>query len=60
MTDLALLPRVRRLAICDEASASDIEEGVYTLEGVRDGFEAESFPCLRSLNVYLTLVVHCS
>src|SRR4051794_8769638 len=51
----ALTPRVRVLAVCDEAITSEIEPNVLTLEGVRHGFGAESFPCLRALNVYLML-----
>ncbi len=51
----ALTPRVRTIVVCDEASGSEIEEGVYTLEGVRQGFHAESFPCVRGLAVYLLL-----
>jgi hypothetical protein len=51
----ATTPRVRILAVCDEAVPSDIEDGVFTLEGVRQGFGAESFPCALALSVYLLL-----
>jgi hypothetical protein len=51
----ALTPRVRILAVCDEAFRSEIEDSVFTLEGVRHQFSAESFPCIRTLNVYLLL-----
>jgi hypothetical protein len=51
----ALVPRVRILVVCDEAVASEIEDGVFTLEGVRQGFHASSFPCIRDLAVYLLL-----
>jgi hypothetical protein len=51
----AFVPRVRILAVCDEAVRSEIEDGVFTLEGMRQGFHSESFPCLRSLGVYLLL-----
>ena len=55
MSAAALTPRVRTLAVCDEAVRSEIEEGVFTLEGVRQGFRSASFPCRRTLNVYLVL-----
>lgn len=51
----AFTPRVRVLAVCDEAVASEIEADVFTLEGVRYGFGSESFPCVRSLNAYLMM-----
>ncbi len=55
MSAAALTPRVRILAVCDEAVRSEIEENVFTLEGVRQGFHAEVFPCIRTLGVYLLL-----
>jgi hypothetical protein len=55
MSAAALTPRVRILAVCDEALPSEIEESVFTLEGVRQGFIAGSLPCIRALNVYLLL-----
>ena len=48
-------PRVRTIVICDEVSASPTEEGVFTLEGVRQHLEAGSFPCRVSLNLFLLL-----
>src|SRR5207244_785123 len=55
MTIAALTPRVRTIVICDDVSASLTEDGVYTLEGVRCHLTATSFPCRRSLNLYLLL-----
>src|SRR5262245_41338188 len=55
MSAAALTPRVRNLVVCDEATRSEIEDEVFTLEGVRYGFGAESFPCVRDLDVYLLL-----
>jgi hypothetical protein len=51
----ALTPRVRQIVVCDDAVRSDIEDEVFTLEGVRHGFGAGSFPCVRALSVYLLL-----
>src|SRR5438876_8861836 len=48
-------PRVRTIVICDDVSASPTEEGVFTLEGVRQHLEAGSFPCRVSLNLFLLL-----
>lgn len=55
MSNVALTPRVRKIVVCDEAVRSEIEDQVFTLEGVRNGFGAEAFPCARSLGVYLLL-----
>ena len=55
MSGAALTPRVRFLTVCDEAVRSEIEEGVFTLEGVRYRIYARSFPCLRELSVYMLL-----
>ena len=55
MTAAALTPRVRIFVVCDEVIPSDIEEAVYTLEGVRQHSTASNFPCLRSLNAFLVL-----
>jgi hypothetical protein len=54
----AYVPRVYGLVVCDEALASEIEADVYTLENVRYGFVAESYPHRRSLCVYLYLSHH--
>jgi hypothetical protein len=51
----ALMPRVRILAVCDDAARSEIEAGVFTLESVRYRVHADAFPCLRSMVVYLLL-----
>jgi hypothetical protein len=53
MAAAALTPRVRIMAICDDVTASEIEEGVYTLEHVRQRVAAPSLPCNRNLRVYL-------
>ncbi len=55
MAVAALTPRVRVMAICDDATPSDIESDVYTLEGVRQGIVAEALPCRCNLVVFLVL-----
>jgi hypothetical protein len=55
MSAAALTPRVRILVVCDEATASDIEDGVFTLEGVRQHVTASTFPYRHSLSVFLVL-----
>ena len=55
MAAAALTPRVRSMVVCDGAMASDIEDGVYTLEGVRQRLVASVFPCRRDLDVFLLL-----
>src|SRR4051812_43763498 len=55
MSAAALTPRVRILAVCDEAFASEIEHSVFTLEGVRHQVVARSFPWACTLSVYLLL-----
>lgn len=55
MAAAALTPRVRMMAICDEVTASDLESGVYTLEGVRHGVVADVLPYRRDLHVLLVL-----
>jgi hypothetical protein len=55
MSNAALTPHVRKIVVCDEVVLSEIEEQVFTLEGVRQGFGAESFPSTRALGVYLVL-----
>jgi hypothetical protein len=49
----AVTPRVRTIVICDDVAASEIEHGVFTLEGVRHQLVAESFPLRSALNRYL-------
>lgn len=51
----ALTPRVRILAVCDEAHTSRFEIGVCSLEGVRFELRAPTFPFRRSLSVYMLL-----
>ncbi len=55
MAAAALAPRVRIMAICDEVTPSDVESGVYTLEGVRQGIVADVLPCRHDLVVFLVL-----
>jgi hypothetical protein len=55
MSAAALTPRVRILAVCDEVTPSDVEEGVFTLEGVRQHVSAESFPYLYRPSLFLLL-----
>src|SRR3954471_18569588 len=55
MTEAAILPRLRALIVCDQVIASDVEPGVFTLEGVRQHLEAASFPDTRELNLFLVL-----
>lgn len=51
----AATPRVRTIVICDDVSASLTQDGVFTLEGVRLGLEAGSFPCRAALSLFLVL-----
>jgi hypothetical protein len=55
MTAAALTRRVRILVLCDEASPSAIEDGVFTLEGVRQHLHSDRFPCHYTLCVFLLL-----
>ena len=55
MAVAALTPRVRTIVICDDVSASPIEYGVFTLEGVRYRAAAPSFPWRKALNLFLLL-----
>jgi len=48
-------PRVRTVVICDDVIASLTEDGVFTLEGVRQHLEAASFPRRVPLNLFLLL-----
>lgn len=43
------------LAICAEILASETEDGVFTLEGVRQYLAAESFPCEFQPCLFLVL-----
>jgi len=55
MAVAAVTPRVRTIVICDDVSASLIEEGVFNLEGVRSHLAALSFPCRSALSLFLLL-----
>jgi hypothetical protein len=55
MAVAAVTPRVRTIVICDDVVASPTEEGVFTLEGVRQHLEAASFPWRAALSVFLVL-----
>src|SRR5262245_703541 len=55
MSSAALTPRVSAIVLCDEIVRSEIEDDVFTLEGVRLDVGAETFPCVRELAVYLLL-----
>lgn len=50
-----MTPRVRTIVICDDVSESLTEDGVFTLEGVRQRLEAASFPWRAALSLYLLL-----
>jgi hypothetical protein len=55
MAVAAVTPRVRTIVICDAVVASLTEDGVFTLEGVRQHLEAASFPWRAALNLFLLL-----
>jgi hypothetical protein len=55
MAVAAVTPRVRTIVICDDVVASPAEEGVFTLEGVRQHLTAASFPSPAALSVFLLL-----
>lgn len=55
MSAAVTTPRVRTLVICDEATTSESEDGVYSLEGVRYEAFAPEFPHHRSVRLYLLL-----
>lgn len=55
MAAAAVTPRVRMIVICDEVSASETEDGVFNLEGVRQYFRAATFPWRADLCVLLLL-----
>jgi hypothetical protein len=55
MAVAAVTPRVRTLVICDEVSASLTEDGVFTLEGVRQHLDATSFPWRAAVSLFLLL-----
>jgi hypothetical protein len=47
--------RVRTIVICDDVIASLTENGVFTLEGVRQHLEAVSFPWRVPLSLFIVL-----
>jgi hypothetical protein len=55
MAVAAVTPRVRTIVIGDGVSPSEIESGVFNLEGVRQHRYAESFPSRCELSVFLLL-----
>jgi len=55
MSAAARTPRVRVLVVCDEAVASDIESGVFNLEGVRQHLIGGPFPWRAPLTLFLVL-----
>jgi hypothetical protein len=55
MSDASLTPRVRSLLVCDDVIASEVENGVFTLEGVRQQVTADTFPWKVQLNLFLLL-----
>lgn len=46
---------MRTIAICDEVVASQTEEGVFTLEGVRQRITAKSIPWQAELSLFMIL-----
>ncbi len=46
---------MRTIVICDAVDASPTEEGVFTLEGVRQRVTAQCFPWRVGLSVFLVL-----
>jgi len=55
MADAAFTPRVRVMVVCEDVTASEIENGVFDLAGVRQHLEADSFPWSCQLNLFLVL-----
>jgi hypothetical protein len=55
MAVAAVTPRARTIVICDDASASSTEDGVFNLEGVRQHLYADSFPCRAEFNLFMLL-----
>src|SRR5579862_9570018 len=55
MAAAAVTPRVRTIVVCDDVVASLTENGVFTLEGVRQRLEVESCPCRAAVSVFLLL-----
>ncbi len=55
MAVAVVTPRVRTIVICDDVSPSPIEDGVFTLAGVRQHLKAAAFPWRASLSLFLLL-----
>jgi len=55
MSAAALTPRVRIMVLCDEVLPSETEAGVFTLEGVRQQFQADFFPWPAQVSLFLLL-----
>src|SRR5262249_44647307 len=55
MPAAALTPRMRIMVLCEEVVPSEIESGVFNLEGVRQHLFARAFPCRCSLSLFLGL-----
>ena len=51
----ALTPRVRIMVVCDDVIPNEIEDGVFTLENVRQHVSADTFPCFLEFSVFLLL-----
>lgn len=55
MAVAAVTPRVRTIVICDEVVPSLIEDGVFTLEGVRQHLAPASLPWRAALSLFVLL-----
>jgi hypothetical protein len=55
MAVAAVTPRVRAIVICDDVASSQTEDGVFTLNGVRQHLEVAFFPWRATLNLFLLL-----
>jgi hypothetical protein len=53
MAVAAITPRVRTIVICDDVVASLTEDGVFTLQGVRQHVEFTSLPGRAPLSLFL-------
>src|SRR5262245_57829273 len=58
MSAIALLPRVRMMAICDGVKESKIETGVFHLKGVRQKIVGDALPFVPR-RLWLFLVLTC-
>ena len=55
MAAAPLMPRVRLMATCDGVRESRFEAGVFHLKGVRQGMNADVFPFVPALQLFLVL-----